>query len=154
MNIYLAGPCDSEHRSLMMNIKQEIIKIFKNDNLYCPFELKIPNAWNYSSEIWSQKVFDADIKAMNDSDFMIVISYGRISSIGTGWEQGYMWAKEKPIFVLQVNNNPTSLMTYCGCKNFYNVSENIQEISDVLKFIAQNYNKTNLLKKQCMTVLT
>lgn len=154
MNIYLAGPCDSEHRSLMMNIKQEIIKIFKNDNLYCPFELKIPDAWNYSSEIWSQKVFDADIKAMNNSDFMIVISYGRISSTGTGWEQGYMWAKEKPIFVLQVNNNSTSLMTYCGCKNFYNVSENIQEISDALKFIAQNYNKTNLLKKQCMTVLT
>lgn len=44
--IYLAGSCSSEERTLMVNIAK-----FLRDNgkeLYCPFELKIPDAWDYS----------------------------------------------------------------------------------------------------------
>lgn len=39
MEIYLGGPCDSEHRTLMVHVA-EILRDMGHD-VYCPFELKI-----------------------------------------------------------------------------------------------------------------
>lgn len=36
----------------------------KGHEVYCPFELQIPNAWDMSQEEWTKKVFDADIRAL------------------------------------------------------------------------------------------
>lgn len=156
MNIYLAGSCASEHRTLMMKVKsciQSLIDL-KNDTLYCPFDLKIKDAWSLSQEKWSQEVFVQDCKAIEDCDVMIIISYGRESSAGVNWEQGYGYALGKKIFVLQVTNQPTSIMTYVGCFNFYNVSEDLQDLAGAIKFIIQNWNQSHIYKGECRTVLT
>ena len=156
MNIYLAGPCDSEHRSLMVQVKKSITQFInaETDTVYCPFELKIDNAWDMSQEAWSREVFTHDCKAMEECDFAILISYGRESSAGTNWEQGYLYAMGKKIFVLQVTDKPTSLMTYCGCFNFYNIDTSEHEINSALKFIMQNWNEPHIYKGKCRTVLT
>lgn len=154
MKIYLAGSCSSDSRSLMMNMKKIIISVFGTEpEIYCPFELKIPDAWSLSQEAWSRAVFDADIEALRNSDLMIMISYGRTSSAGVNWEQGFAFANNIPIFVLQVTDAPTSLMTYCGCKNFYNTGSNLEDITRAIKFIYKNWNK-DLVKGICETVLT
>lgn len=156
MYIYLAGPCDSDHRSLMVNVKKNIERLIdkETDVIYCPFELKIENAWDLSQEDWSREVFTHDCKAMEDCDFAILISYGRESSAGTNWEQGYLYALGKKIFVLQVTDNPTSLMTYIGCFNFYNVYNSETNLRDAIRFILQNWNQPHIHKGACRTVLT
>lgn len=120
MNIYLCGPCDTDNRTLMHKIAAYIREHIPTEStLYCPFEYKVPNAWEMKQERWAETVFNADIKAIDEADYIIMISHGRQSTAGTNWEQGYAFAKKKPIFVLQVNENPASIMTYCGANRFF-----------------------------------
>ena len=154
MRIYLAGPCDSENRSMMVRIAKEIRNYNSDIQLYCPFELKIENAWDYSQEEWGKRVFDKDIAAINDCDAMIIISLGRISSAGTNFENGYAFALGKKIVVLQITESPTSLMTYCGCNYFLNSSKN-KIIQDLYWVIEKLYtNEIRYYTDECRTVLT
>jgi len=154
MNIYLAGPCDSENRSMMVKIAKELRNYDSNIEVYCPFELKIENAWDYPQEEWAQMVFDKDIKAIDDCDVMFMISLGRISSAGTNWEQGYAYARGKQVIVFQITEVPTSLMTYCGCKFFLNTSKDelIQDLYWLLERLTDN--SINYYTDECRTVLT
>jgi nucleoside 2-deoxyribosyltransferase len=149
MKIYLAGPCDSENRSLMV----AAAKILRKYGLevYCPFELKIENAWDYPQEEWAQKVFEKDVEAINKCDCMLYISRGRMSSAGSNWEQGYAYALKKRIVVLQIEDVPTSLMTFCGCDLFFNIDD-INELPLVIKIIEDN-DYDNYIKS-CSTILT
>ena len=118
MRVYLAGPCDSEHRTLMMQYAKALEA--RGYEVYKPWELKIPNAWDYSQEDWAALVFKADIEAINNCDVMFLVSVGRIGSAGTNWEQGYAYGIGKEVWVAQVTNEQTSLMTFCGCTGFIN----------------------------------
>lgn len=149
MKIYLAGPCDSENRSLMV-AAAKILRKYQLE-VYCPFELKIKNAWDYSQEDWAQQVFEADIKAINECDCMLYISRSRMSSAGSNWEQGYAYALKKRIVVLQIEDVPTSLMTFCGCDLFFNIDD-INELPLVIKIIEDN-DYDNYIKS-CSTILT
>ena len=150
--IYLGGPCDSEHRTLMVRVAEALRNM--GHDVYCPFELKIKNAWNYSQEDWAQMVFEADISAMNHCDYAIVISLGRISSAKTNWECGYLYACGLPLYVLQVSESPTSLMTFCGADYF--VSTNKTDLINELKILVSliEDQTINSYKKECLTVLT
>ena len=149
MKIYLAGPCDSENRSLMV-AATKLLRKYKLE-VYCPFELKIENAWDYPQEEWAQKVFEADVKAINECDCMLYISRGRMSSAGSNWEQGYAYALKKRIVVLQIEDAPTSLMTFCGCDLFFNIDD-INELPLVIKIIEDD-DYDNYIKS-CSTILT
>ena len=116
MKIYLAGSCASDCRTEMTKIGKELRNA--GFTVYCPFELKIDNAWDYTQEEWAQKVFDNDVTAIDSCDIFVMISPGRVSTAGTNWEQGYAYAKGKTIIVFQYTREPASLMTYCGCDNF------------------------------------
>lgn len=152
MKIYLAGPCDSEHRTLMVKaatfLRGNILEV------YCPWELKIDNAWDYTQEDWSQLVFDADVKAIDESDAVIMISVGRESTAGTNWEQGYAYAKGKPVYVIQITDKATSLMTFCGCTWFFNSSE--ENLADTLNIVYMMLDGLfeGHVTKYCKTTLT
>ena len=152
MKIYLAGPCDSENRTMMINIARVLKEL--NYEVYCPWELKIENAWDYTQEEWAQKVFDADVKAIKNCDMVIMISYGRISTAGTNWEQGFAYALNKPIYVFQITDNSTSLMTFCGCSEFWNTNKH--EISYQIKKVMIYFKENGFIldKKWCTTTLT
>ena len=151
MKIYLAGPCSKDERTRMEAIASALRK--KGYEVYCPFELKIPNAWDYSQEEWSKMVFDKDIAAIDECDFMILMSKGRNSTAGTNWEQGYAYAKGKDVFVFQYTKEETSLMTYCGCKYF--VSLPFTESAELIA----NFPYSELREEErglnpCKTILT
>lgn len=155
MKIYLAGPCDTEHRSIMMCVAN----IMRNHGMevYCPWELKIDNAWDYPQEKWSEMVFDKDIEAIDDCNVMIVISTGRDSTAGTNWEQGYAYAIGKTILVLQITNASTSVMTFCGCDYFHNTNFTpdklgyfMIDVENLLDIIKHHKMET----KKCSTILT
>ncbi len=153
--IYLAGSCSSEHRTFMRRIAEKLREL--GETVYCPFELKIENAWDYSQEEWARMVFESDIKALDESETVIVISPGRISSAGTNWEQGYSYAKGKRVYVFQITEASTSLMTYCGCTVFRNTTENelVDNIGEFLKSGADEIHTSEpAVPNKCRTTLT
>lgn len=150
MKIYLAGPCDTENRTMMMSIA----KYFREhgQEVYCPFELKIENAWDYSQEEWSRLVFAHDIEEINKCDLMVAISPGRIGSAGTNWEIGYAYGRDIPVHVIQIEDKPTSLMIYCGCTNFINYNSKYGPLSQELQWIC-DHGPVEYHGK-CTTILT
>ena len=144
--IYLAGSCSKDQRAVM----EKIAKILRDNGykIYCPFELKIENAWDYSQEDWAQKVFEADLDALNRAEMFLMITPGRNGTAGTNWEQGYMYAMKKPIVVVQITEDETSLMTFCSAGSFYNTSiEN-------LEYTILNAMENSIPRNKCKTVLT
>ena len=153
MKIYLAGPCDTENRTTMVNIANKLRQGYQCE-VYCPWELKIDNAWNLTQEQWGAEVFFEDIKAIDACDVFVMISMGRKSTAGTNWEQGYAYAKKKKIYVIQMTDKPTSLMTFCGCSNFWYCNNNLNKIIE--EIIQDILDPRYLLydRKYCETVLT
>ena len=154
MKIYLAGPCDTENRTTMMNIAGWL-RHEPSLEVYCPWELKIEDAWNMTQENWSMKVFWKDFDAINACDVFLMVSQGRKSTAGTNWEQGYAFARQKEVYVIQITDEPTSLMTFCGCTHFWNTEKNclyqrIQEIIEVINDPTILFYK----HKECKTILT
>lgn len=150
MKIYLAGPCDSEHRTMMVGVAKYLRE--KNNEVYCPWELKIENAWDMPQEEWAKKVFDSDVAAIDNCELMIAISLGRVSSAGTNWEMGYAYGKKIPVHVIQVTDEPTSLMTYWGCLNFVGLDKRYSNLKHELKWICEN--EPTEYHGKCRTVLT
>ena len=148
MKLYLAGSCAAEQRSFMEGVAKELRKA--GYEVYCPFELKIPNAWDYTQEEWARLVFEADIKAIDKSDAVVVVTPGRIGSAGTNFEQGYAYAKGKYVLAFQYTNDPTSLMTYCGCDTFLNTYKNAQVIAGLLIERIERHDMSG----RCLTTLT
>ncbi len=155
MNIYLAGSCSKEQRPLMDNVKNKL-RTITDTNVYAPWELKIPNAWDYSQEDWARLVFSADVQAIKNSDVVVIISQGRMSSAGTNWEQGFAYALGKKVICFQITNGDTSLMTFWGCTTFINSCEK-SVVTDVYKIVKQ-IKENNLLiiphSSNAATVLT
>lgn len=144
--IYLAGSCSSEQRTIMKSAANALTKIDKE--VYCPFNLKIEDAWDYSQEAWANLVFQKDLEMLDKADTIVVISPGRISSAGSNWEQGYAYAKGKRIIVIQYTNEKTSLMTYSGSTLFVNSTlEDLEK--DLIKAVEDKY-----IKGKCSTILT
>ena len=150
--IYLAGSCASECRTDMVAIAQ--ILRYLNYEVYCPFELKIEDAWSMSQELWAEKVFNADLEAIDNCDIFFMVSPGRESSAGTNWEQGYAYAKGKKVMVAQYTENPTSLMTYCGSTYFYNYSSMKKLREDIWWILSEDSCIAPRRQESCKTVLT
>lgn len=149
MKVYLAGPCSAEHRTLLTNIAKGLRS--HQIEVYAPFELQIPNAWDMSQEDWAEKVFIADVSAIDNADVMVVISIGRESTAGTNWEQGYAYANAKRVYVYQITEQPTSLMTYWGCTSFRNID---LHNDDIVKEVYNDLYRYSTLQNKCKTVLT
>ena len=146
--IYLAGSCSSDKRTMM----QTVAKALRNEGfeVYCPFELKISNAWDMSQEEWGRRVFHKDLEALDACDIFLMITPGRHSTAGTNWEQGYAYAKGKKIIVVQYTNNDTSLMTYSSANQFIQIGE-IREDNLPEAVMMGLFHKN---KHRCDTVLT
>lgn len=157
MKIYLAGSCGTDRRTQMRKIATALRRL--DYEVYCPFELKIENAWDMPQEEWAQKVFDADVAAIDACDLVVMISPGRVSTAGTNWEQGYAYAKGKRILVFQYTREPASLMTYCGCENMfimaYEFDNTTDEIANNIAKIVELYDEPDpRVKKFSVNAIT
>ena len=145
--IYLAGSCSSDQRTLMVKIADFLRK--HNQEVYCPFELKIENAWDYPQEEWAKMVFEADKNAIDACDLFLMVSPGRNSTAGSNWEQGYAYALGKKTVIVQFTDDQISLMTFCGCTHFINTTRD-RILADIYNIINNKFDDTN----GCITVLT
>ena len=148
LKIYLAGSCSSEKRTMM----QKIAELLRSEGytVYCPFELKIPNAWDMSQEDWANKVFNADLDALDSCNLFLMITPGRHSTAGTNWEQGYAFAKGIPSAVFQYTDDNTSPMTYCAADDFINCTNEQDLLEKIVFWIHEGLPQRDV----CLTTLT
>ena len=125
--IYLASPLFTEYER--ENVRK-YAKYYRDLGwtVYVPMEHQIENAWDMPNHEWARKVFEEDIKAIDDSDRVVVLYYGLYSDSGTAWEQGYAYAKGKSVEVINCGCAEASLMVVNGqsliySRNFSGVSQ-------------------------------
>lgn len=100
--IYLASSLNEE-------VRDEIIKaktILENAGfeVYYPLDYKIPNAWDYPNAEWGLMVFQNDIYAIDNCDYLVLLTHGRNSTAGANWEAGYAFGKGKKVIVVEMFN--------------------------------------------------
>lgn len=117
MKIYLATPVgDPTDIGIRTNAKRAYeILTKKGYDVYAPWMMKIPHAWDYPNKDWGLMVFTVDLQHLEECDIVIVLSYGRYSTTGTAWEQGYAYARDKKILVVEMNDSIQSIMIANGC---------------------------------------
>ncbi len=117
MKIYLATPVgDPTDVDIRTNAKRAYeILIEKGYDVYAPWTMKIQRAWDYPNKDWGLMVFTVDLQHLEECDIVVVLSYGRYSTTGTAWEQGYAYARDKRILVVEMNTNIQSIMIANGC---------------------------------------
>lgn len=103
MKIYLASPLFTEYEKDQVREVAAILRRWGHD-VYVPMEHQIPDAWHLPNAEWGKRVFEEDVKAIDECDCMYVLYYGLYSDSGTAWEQGYAYAKGKKVTVLNKGN--------------------------------------------------
>ena len=115
MKVYLAAPFgepNSKKRENAENARKILLAL--DCDVHCPWETKIPNAWDYPNDEWGAMVFASDIDAINRCDIVVMLSYGRESTAGTNWEAGYAFGIGKKVIVVEMTDNVMSLMVANG----------------------------------------
>lgn len=113
MNIYLAAPLSNDKRNDMYNA----LRILRDKDLdvYAPVEHTIPHAWDYPNNEWGLMVFTEDIQAIQNSDFVVLLSYGRSApTAGATWEAGFAFGIGKNVLVVEMTDEVMSLMVANG----------------------------------------
>lgn len=112
---YIAAPFgapDSIKRRNAMSASEVLQN--KGFDVYEPWNYHVPDAWEYPNHIWGELVFESDVKAINEADVVVVLSYGRESTAGTNWEAGYAFGIGKTIIVVEMTDEIMSLMVSNG----------------------------------------
>ena len=113
MKIYLASPLFTEHER---NEVKRYAKMFREqgNEVYVPMEHQIENAWDMPNYVWAKKVFDEDVRAIDNCDTIFVLYYGLYSDRCTLLEQGDAYAKGKEVIVINCGCKEASLMVVNG----------------------------------------
>lgn len=138
MKIYLASPFGEKGSKKRKNSEKvaEILRTTDNE-VYCPWEYQVPNAWDYPNTEWGLMVFTNDVKEIDNCNIMVALSYGRLeTSSGTNWEIGYAYAKGKQVIVVEMEEPEVmSLMVSNGCYSRVRGIEGLQTLIDFNPFL-------------------
>lgn len=116
MKIYLASPLFTDYEREKVKALAECLRN-NNHEVYVPMEHTIENAWSYTNAEWAKKVFEEDVKAIQECDEVWCIYYGLYSDSGTAWECGYAYGIGKPVYLVDRSNDEVSLMVVNGAYN-------------------------------------
>lgn len=113
MKVYLAASLSECHRQDMFEALEILRKIHHLD-VYAPVEHKIPMDWDYPNNEWGLMVFSQDLGAIQNSDIIVALSYGRENTGGIAWEMGYAYGIGKKIILVELTDHKQSLMVANG----------------------------------------
>lgn len=100
--VYLASSMSMRFRKTIEAAAVILRKRFSD--VYVPMENFVKNAWDYPNNEWGLMVFQNDINAMDRSDYVVILNYGRKNTTaGCAWEAGYAFASGKKVFVVDVD---------------------------------------------------
>lgn len=111
--VYLASSLNHDKRKATAQAK-DILEA-KGLEVYSPVEHVVPNAWDYPNDEWGLMVFTNDYTALKNSDFVIVLNYGREgTTLGTGIEQGIAFEAGIKVILVEMTEEIQSLMAANG----------------------------------------
>ena len=117
MKIYLASPLFTDYER--QKVKEWAARLRGcGREVYVPMEHSIKDAWELPNYEWAKKVFDEDVKAIQEADEVYCIYYGLYSDSGTAWECGYAYALGKAVCLIDESNEEVSLMVVNGVRNW------------------------------------
>jgi nucleoside 2-deoxyribosyltransferase len=148
MNIYIAGPfSQKQERESLKEMISIIEKRFGvQGNIYIPMDYKVPDdfqkldgTWNLSNQEWAKRVYESDIKHLNEADIVFALYTGHYCSSGSIWEIGYACGKEKSVvlYIPEWVNLDVSLMVMNG------VYGQLREDGTILPFTEEDLKKYN-----------
>lgn len=113
-DIYLAAPFFNEKERKQIEKIAEIMRgLYK---VYVPMEHTIENAWSIDNYEWGKRVFEEDIRAIDESAKVVVLDWGHYADTGTAWECGYAYGKGKEVHRIRMDVcSIYSLMMEFGC---------------------------------------
>lgn len=116
MKIYLASPLFTEHEKECVRKMASTLREVGCE-VYVPMEHTIENAWEMPNAEWGRRVFEEDVKAIQECNFVVCLYYGLYSDSGTAWECGYAYGIGKPVHLCDCANDEVSLMLVNSCEN-------------------------------------
>lgn len=125
--IYLASPF---FNPLELEVYHETIRRLRSKGyeVYVPQEHEIKNAWELSNYEWAHKVFEEDVRAIENCDVVMILNFGMYSDSGTAWESGFAFALGKTCIQVLCGadeNTTYSLMMTNGCHKIIR-AENVE----------------------------
>ena len=113
MKVYIAASLDPEKREYPVKLAEALRS--HGFEIYAPWEHPIERAWDWPNNEWGLVVFENDIAAIRESDWVVVLSWGRQgTTYGTAWEQGFAFGIGKDILYVEMNDEVQSLMAANG----------------------------------------
>lgn len=113
IKLYVAASLTEYKRPFMYTAVEKLRAL--GYNVYAPIEHVIENAWDWPNTEWGLQVFRNDVNAIKDSDFVIVLTWGRLdTSSGTTWEQGFAYGIGKKVILVEMDDSVQSLMVANG----------------------------------------
>ncbi len=130
-NVYIAAPLfDSEQLSFNISLKRSLSKFF---DVYLPQEdgglMADMIADGMSPEVAAHTVFAADIRALQQCDFLLLLVDGRTFDEGAVFELGFAYSLGKLCYGLQtdkghIGQSPKNPMISCSLRHmFQNLTE-------------------------------
>ena len=114
--VYLASPFFNEDELAVYKEVIDLLRAIKDTEVFVPMEHEIKNGNELINHEWAKKVFDADRRAIYESEFVFVLNFGMYSDSGTAWEAGYAFALGKKVYQVVCNEEcDYSLMMMNGC---------------------------------------
>lgn len=139
--VYIAGPFSKPRtRKALQKIIDIASKRYGRAELYVPMEYKVPGdfqkldgTWNLTNAEWAKKVYENDIKHLDESEVVIVLNVGIYRTAGTVWEAGYAKGKGIPVIAYipeWAKKNDMSLMLMNSYDGYIDENGYIHKFTD------------------------
>ena len=138
MKIYLAASFafpDAETAEARKQVISQAAKILRDrgHEVFVPHEHKIPGGEQMSNQVWGFAVMQMDRDALKDSDWVVVLTYGKTgNNAGVAWEAGYAAGLHKNILLVKMNDEIESMMLW------WNVTAQIKTLEKLKTFDFDN----------------
>lgn len=113
MKLYMAASLSEDKREYMYEAVKRLREL--GHDVYAPIEHIVEHSWDWPNHEWGLQVFRNDVNAIENADFVIVLTWGRLdTSSGTTWEQGFAYGVGKKVILVEMNDSIQSLMVANG----------------------------------------
>ena len=139
--VYIAGPFSKPRTQKAIQKMIDIAsKRYGRSELYVPMEYKVPEdfqkldgTWNLTNAEWAKKVYENDIKHLNEAEVVIALNVGIYRTAGTVWEVGYAKGKGIPVIAYtpeRAKKNDMSLMLMNSYDGYIDENGYIHKFTD------------------------
>ena len=142
MKIYIASPLFTPEEKQVINQVAGVLHRHGFET-YLPMEHGVPDAWFYTNAVWAKKMFDLDVRAIDECDAVLCIYYGMNSDSGTSWEVGYAYGIGKTVVIYHAYDTEVEIGSLMICNGSAHNVDKIYNIPD-----AFSKNETTALPYQ------